>query len=673
MPPTGGGGGVPPNVPPPNPAGGFGNMPYGPAGQGRFGTAVNPIGFKTRLHAALVKAPTDAAFKWWVNHREAAQSFGALLGNKFKKFDNVSFTQYQQNPQAYPEVHNYFANWHRDLTNAGVKMGQKDSYLPQLWENPQAVAQLPQTQQNRLLLKPGFTFNAMVQNYEEGIKQGLVPKFKTISELGNFYETAARKAMADRQFFEYLKQNKLLKPRGAKGTGGWQSLNLDFFPTATLGKKPTTWVISPQFSAGKTLVKGRPRVGKEAIENYLTKDNPIYDKIANVASNLKNLRLVGGVPFTGLNAHGKNTFVRWLGSSDKRVSDFATGAGYLINPRSARRKLASYGAALPDARAHGLTVTGEEFDADKFLRPGSPKGVLERTNHALDKVFADPLFRNIIPAMKMQRYEALASQYVTPGMNPQQMAAAKNKAAQEVNALFGGINWKELGESQHTQNLLRTFALAPDWMRTNVQGGKRMYNAILDPNSKESKMYLRLGANLLAGVVAATTLNKTMTGKWSHENDAGHEFDVVVGKDSKGKNIYVQPFGTAADFARLPLQAVKALFIDKDPGQVPQMMRNRASIPVGQALDWYGGDFRGEKMLSDRYGKKKDYSEILKGLVDDASDLLPNPVEAPIDWMRGSTSGAEAVSRMFEAPLGFAMPKDGGGRGRKRIQRKSIR
>ena len=669
----GGGGGVPPNVPPPNPAGGFGNMPYGPGGQGRFGTAVNPTGFRTKLHAALVKAPTDAAFKWWVNHREAAQSFGGLIGNKFKKFDNVSFTQYQQNPQAYPEVHDYFADWHRDLTNAGVKMGQKDSYLPQLWENPQAVAQLPQTQQNRLLLKPGFTFNAMVQNYEEGIKQGLIPKFKTISELGNFYETAARKAMADRQFFEYLKQNKLIKPRGAKGSGGWQPLNLDIFPTAMLGKKPTTWVISPQFSAGKTLVKGKPRMGREAIENYLTEDKPIYDKIANFASNLKNLRLVGGVPFTGINQHGWHTMTRWLASSDQRTNDFVTGAGYLINPRAARRKLASYGAALPDARAHGLTVTGDDFDADKFLRPGSPRGVLERTNHALDKIYADPLFRNIIPALKMSRYEGLASQYIKPGMNAQQIAAAKNQAAQEVNALFGGINWKELGESKHTQNLLRTFALAPDWLRTNTQGGKRMYNALLDPNSKESKMYLRMGANLIAATVTASAMNKTMTGRWSHENDSGHEMDIAVGKDSKGKIIYIRPFGTAADFARLPLQAVKALTIDQEPGQIPQMARNRTSIPVGKGLDWYGGNFRGEKLFSDRYGKKKDYPAILKGLLEDASDLLPNPVEAPIDWMRGSTSGQEAVSRMFEAPLGFAMPKDGQGKGRKRIQRKSVR
>lgn len=644
-------------------------MPYGPAGMGRMGTAVNPVARKRQLIPELQKASPDDAFKWWTNHRETARAAGTLKAKEFTKYDGVTFVDYQKNPQAVaPELHDYFKLKHAELQNAGVKLGEKENYLPQLWENPDFVNTLSKDERRRLSLKPGFSFEAMIDNYEEGIAAGLKPKFKNLSELANHYESSASKAIADRQFFDYLKENKLIKRAGDAGTkgwkaGGWKEIDFDFFPQARLTRPQgqselTRWIISPQALGGKEMFTGKPRHLTDSIQNYLSEPNKFLDHAATIASVPKNVVLSGGIPKTGINFHGWNTLVRKTFQAEDKSGEFLSGAWDLVNPKRAEARLATLETDMLDARRHGLVATAEGMNPDKYLAKAvQDLGPYAKFEGALDNLFAVPLFGKILPAWKLEMYDKLAKGFVQPGMTPLQIASAKREAAKQTNDFYGGINWKELGESKNMQNALRATLLAPDWLRSNYRMGKGTVEALKNPKDPKGAAYRKAMGTLMGAFVSANLANRVVAGRWTWENDPGHEFDVAIGEDDKGRIMYARPFGTAADFARIPVQIARSIAEGK-PGDVGQVVLNRSSIPARQAWDWTAGDYRGDSLFTDRYNNPKDMKEVGATLGEDALGLTPGFVQAPINYGMGNISGTQAVAKSVEAPMGFAFPKD---------------
>jgi len=70
------------------------------------------------------------------------------------------------------------------------------------------------------------------------------------------------------------------------------------------------------------------------------------------------------------------------------------------------------------------------------------------------------IFKKYVPSRKAAAFEALVPQYrkAYPSWSDEKIFT---EAADHVNSLFGGINWRYLGGSMRTQDLMRLASLSP--------------------------------------------------------------------------------------------------------------------------------------------------------------------------------------------------------------------
>jgi hypothetical protein len=609
-------------------------------------------------------------FEDWVNFRKAAKVEGSLKKREFADLDadeleGINKFQAGYREGKYKDVQSYFDAKHQTLQDAGVHAGFKENYLPQLWDNP---ADEVFDAARRLGLKPKFTLNSVLENYQKGIEIGLKPKFKNISDLVGWYEQTANKALADRAFFDHLKENNLIRPKGkAPANGTWVSLDPDHFPIQ-------------KFQTGTKQFQGvlmAPKHVGDVINNYLREPSgKVLGYIADKASLGKNLALSAGLPGTGINAHGFNIAARNI-MGRGLMKGGAEAAKYLLFPRTASAELTANLDKAPFAMKQGLTLTTEGFElgessADTLLKGlhdtsmGSTnigrgvekvatgfdkgvKGLLEFHN----KYFEKPLFQEVIPNLKLKHFNSLYEEMRKQGMSE---TGAGRSAAQATNALYGGINWEALGRNRDTQNLFRALFLAPDWFESNLRMGKGLAQGLRNPNTAEGKIYGQVAKNIIASYVAANVANTATTGHPMWDNAPGHTLDVQIG--NSGKQIrWLRPFGTAADFIRLPIDEFTAT-AKGDLGQAFQIAKNRLSLPARSGVDLLSNQNRFSKRIygKDDYGNKIPIKNQALGMIDElTSPFTPQYVRNPIDYAAGNLNAEQAIVGSLEGPFRYSV------------------
>ena len=82
----------------------------------------------------------------------------------------------------------------------------------------------------------------------------------------------------------------------------------------------------------------------------------------------------------------------------------------------------------------------------------------------------DFTFGKIQRVYKVHDYSLRVSKYILqhPDTTPEALDAEKFKIAKQVNDLYGGMNWEDMGFDKNAQSLLRMFLLAPDWTFSNL-------------------------------------------------------------------------------------------------------------------------------------------------------------------------------------------------------------
>src|SRR5690606_10941615 len=129
----------------------------------------------------------------WMGARAAANTRGVIEGRKFRKYDSSDvekLIEYQENPEKFPDVAEYFTKGRERAIEADLALGLKENYLPQLWDNtpeeisaafakkfgtkfreadPLAAERQPQ---GRVTMKPSFTLKSVVENYKAGLEMG---------------------------------------------------------------------------------------------------------------------------------------------------------------------------------------------------------------------------------------------------------------------------------------------------------------------------------------------------------------------------------------------------------------------------------------------------------------------------------------------------------------------
>lgn len=634
------------------------------------------------LTAADEHSPGFArVFEDWVNSRKAAKVEGLLKKREFADLDSEGMEgihkfQAGLRQGRYQDVQNYFDTKHESLTERGVHAGFKENYLPQLWDNPadevfEAV--------RKLGLKPKFTLPSILENYQKGIEVGLKPKFQNISDLVGWYEQTANKAIADRSLFDHLKAGDLIRPKSkAPANGSWASLDADHFPIQ-------------KFQSGSKEFQGvlmAPKHISDVVNNYLREPTgKVLGYVADKASVGKNLALSSGVPGTGINAHGFNILARNMMGRGV-VKGGLEAARYLISPKTAAADLAEHLDTAPFFMKHGLTLSTEGFKFgessadtlmsgihDSKLHP-AVEGVMNFVDKygkkALEfhnKYFEKPLFQDVIPQLKLKHVNELYTDLKSQGLSD---TAAARSASQATNNLYGGINWEAMGRNRDTQNLLRALFLAPDWFETNYRLGKGMAQGMRNPNTAEGRIYAGVAKNILAAYASANVVNVATTGHPMWDNAPGHTLDIQVGQSGK-QTRWVRPFGTAADFIRLPIDELVATG-QGDLGQAFQIGKNRLSLPARAGLDLYSNQNRFGRRIygKDEYGKPIPTGKQALGIVDEmTSPIMPQYLRNPIDLAAGNLNTEQATVGTLEGPIRYSVAPRVKGRTRSRGRARS--
>lgn len=605
--------------------------------------------------------PYEEKFSQWVNNVRSSKVEGILRGKEFKDLDELGIEgihafQSGSRTGQLKKVGEYFDNKFRQLKKEGVPLNYRENYVPQIWaDEPGKVNEV----YRRLGLKPGFTLDRVFENYANGISAGLTPKFKNISELVQWYEQKANKAIYDRQFYEMGKELGWLKPKG-KGGPDWKDLDSNHFPAVTIRKKGTSEV--------RTMPMTAPPELHEMMTNYTAEPNKVMDWMANMSSLSKNFAMSAGVPGTAINAHGFNILARTIKGNPKQ----ALKAGYyLINPRAAKRALDEALPTAPWAVKQGLTLTTEGYELGQGGSSNLVKeGPVQKFLKVQGKLFEDPLFQNMIPALKIKHFNDMVADLTKSGT---QLDEAGKIASDFTNNLYGGINWEAMGRSRDLQNLARMVVLAPDWMETNVRMGAGMAKTLLNPKSPQGRYYARAARNLIGSYIAANVVNYALNGRHMWENEPGHALDIDLGQSGE-KERWLRPWGTGADYLRLPFDMASAALRTKqsgkwepDFGSASNIVKNRLSIPLSTGVnlltkrDDFGRPFLGR----DDYGNMIPPGKQIGGTVSELGDLVAPPyVRSMTDYATGRANAEQAALGAIESPIRYSSRrKQTGGRG----------
>jgi hypothetical protein len=580
-------------------------------------------------------ANMENAFVDWVNTRSSTGAYALLRFKEFRNYvDNgiQGILDFEKDASKFPGVKQYFDNMYNTLVKAGIlKQGQyfdEVNYLPFLFDNTNEEIAAAFEKKRRLSRKPSFTFERVIQGYNEGVELGLKPKFNNIAELVQWYDKTARKAIADTNFFRTLLQNKWVMP-STSAPKEWVTLGEGFpqFQSKVKGTDviQTTYKAPPEFA--------------EIINNYLAaKDKGVLAGIGKFYDGVKQRLLTAGIPFTGINFHGFSTLMRYtFGSGKNPFTSVAQGLYFMINPNAALRRIEKSLEDIPDAISSGLVISEKapkltlytkkqlekEFEQElKQMGYGDTRIKVAKLWNLYKEIVEDPLMEKVIPAYKMETWRNTYNTY--KAYMPDKVA--KQRAAEFTNNLLGGLNYDAMGRSNEMRNILKFFLLAPDWFETNATIAKRIGQSFLDKD-KNYRAYRRLSVNVLGSYIFFNAINKAMSGKYMWENEPGQKFSIDTGtKDEQGNTRYIQAYGTGVDFLRLPVDIVDGL-VNDDTAVISRLARNRLS-PLGSTLVSFfsNSDYAGRPIFgTDKFGNPLSAEQVGFGI----SSLIGQAIGIP--------------------------------------------
>lgn len=180
---------------------------------------------------------------------------------------------------------------------------------------------------------------------------------------------------------------------------------------------------------------------------------------------------------------------------------------------------------------NGLTIFSNRYNLEQHSEGLSSHSKLISKipvlGHAMDW-YQDFLFSKYIPKLKSQAFKTMFDKYRSAHPDWSDDGVAK-AAAEHVNNAFGGINYKALGRSTATQDWFRLFALAPDWLESEMRFASSMLHGGLGDRNFSREQVLKMAGGLWG---AARIMNYLNTGNFHFEAPFG-----VATKDKNGREI----------------------------------------------------------------------------------------------------------------------------------------
>lgn len=218
------------------------------------------------------------------------------------------------------------------------------------------------------------------------------------------------------------------------------------------------------------------------------------------------------------------------------------------------------------------TKTGRPFEAYRGLNPSS----IEDRGSLLKQVAkgawepADKLFKGMTKATfevaqrKFKVIDFSTKEAAWLAKHPQatdaEYGTAMRSIAKEVNAVYGGLNWDVMGVSANYQAWSRFILLAPDWTFSNFASLK--YAAERGtPAGKAARSYwlksYATGFAMSQGMSMMLNPNSSLDDVKKRAME--HPFEVYLGQDSNGKEMYTNLFlvGAPKDSVTLARRVMK--------------------------------------------------------------------------------------------------------------------
>jgi hypothetical protein len=130
-----------------------------------------------------------------------------------------------------------------------------------------------------------------------------------------------------------------------------------------------------------------------------------------------------------------------------------------------------------------------------------------------------------------------------PGATRDELDTALRSMAKEVNAVYGGLHWENLGVNKMTLNFARVLQLAPDWWWSNILNAKYTFEGGTPAGKMARMFWLR---TLTGGMIATQLASLMFSGKPSKRPT-----QVYMGTDKDGNDVYQNIFlrGAAGQLA----------------------------------------------------------------------------------------------------------------------------
>lgn len=230
------------------------------------------------------------------------------------------------------------------------------------------------------------------------------------------------------------------------------------------------------------------------------------------------------------------------------------------------------------------------------------------------------LFDRYIPSLKSRAFKDLFQRYKDAYPEWTDQKAAETAAA-DTNERFGGINYKRMGRSATTQDLLRVVTLAPDWLESEMRFMARTFG-------DEGKIARADVAKMAVGMWGvARVLNLLISGKAHNEAPFG-----VALQDKNGKEkVY--------SIRTLPVDMAHAL---SDP---MGFMKGRFSPLVRMGTEAITG--------RDQYGRKIPETGIIQDIF---KQVAPIPAQTAVKSLTGEAPEVSTPDQLYKAAGGTVYP-----------------
>lgn len=624
-------------------------------------------------------------YKVFVNLRAAATLHGRAARRHFKELLNQGqgwIESYEtKGPDSVPggkEVAALMEELLKKEREYGVPVRERANYMYHVWkQSPEEVRRTFR----RLGIRPGFTQERVFGTYAEGIKAGLTPKYTNPADIIAERVQRHKKLIADAGLYNHLRAEKLIKPFG-KQPEGWVEVRNFPFQRFTVGGKEH---VHPWYA--------HPKVA-QTLNRYL--DSPISDpnpgflaQVAGVATEIKNVVMSSGLPWTAFNMHGINIARRIAGIQDKtrmslwkaisepfklinnqkklvedlNLEENLTGAaefveaGMTFNLEDHPFRLSESGDVLPPVEKPFWEAV-KEARAAKQTPLGKHYGALRKAHEIL---FEDKLFQAYLPSRKYAFAKEQRTKLKEAGLEHKE---ATRVAAHQANEVFGGINWVEEGKDPNFQLFLRIAFNAPDWAKTNLRLGKGALKWLGNPKDPRNKVYKNIIRNTAVMYLMVNALNK-MLNEPGEETPIERQFQIGAGRAASGRKRHIRLGGTAEDWVRLPYEVIAKLAngdlsgaADVASARIHPMMQGITNIYRNR--NYWGRPLTGPGIPIITQAAR---------IAHEATDVtMPSYIKSPVAAIAGEAGPEETLAKSVEFPVAYARP-DKGSRGRTRTTR----